>query len=68
MPYKSDKDRKDRLIAQRKYYYNHRKAILSRMKLKRDLNRKIEITREQGLLLDLYHTLKDYLQHENLID
>ena len=68
MPYKSDKDRKDRLIAQRKYYYNHRKAILSRMKLKRDINRPREITKEQSLLIDLYHTLKDYLLSKNLID
>ena len=67
MPYKSDKDRTDRLRNQKKYYYNHRNTILLKLKRKRLLKIESEPSAEQQLLLDLYYKLRDYLVNENLI-
>ena len=66
MPYRNDKNRQDRLKAQKKYYERNREAILKKRKLKRRRNRKL--TRGQQALLDLYHSLKEFLQLDGLID
>jgi hypothetical protein len=66
MPYRSDKNRQDRLKAQKKYYENNRDIILKKRKLKRKRNRKP--TKGEQVLLDLYNSLKDFLQMSQLID
>ena len=66
MPYRNDKNRQDRLKAQKIYYERNREVILKQRKLKRRKNRKL--TRGQQVLLDLYHSLKQYLQLDGLID
>jgi len=66
MPYRNDKNRQDRLKAQKRYYERNREVILKQRKLKRRKNRKL--TRGQQVLLDLYHSLKQYLQLDGLID
>jgi hypothetical protein len=66
MPYVNEKNRLDRLKAQKKYYEKNRELILVKLKNKRIRNRKL--TLEEGLLMDLYQSLKSYLQNANLID
>jgi len=66
MPYRNDKNRQDRLKAQKRYYERNREVILKQRKLKRRKHRKI--TRGQQVLLDLYNSLKEFLQMDGLID
>jgi hypothetical protein len=66
MPYVNEKNRLDRLKAQKKYYEKNRELILVKLKNKRIRNRKL--TLEEGLLMDLYQSLKSYLQNAKLID
>ena len=66
MPYVNEKNRLDRLKAQKKYSEKNRELILVKLKNKRIRNRKL--TLEEGLLMDLYQSLKSYLQNAKLID
>jgi len=66
MPYRNDKNIQDRLKAQKRYYERNREVILKQRKLKRRKHRKI--TRGQQVLLDLYNSLKEFLQMDGLID
>jgi hypothetical protein len=67
--YKSEKNRQDRLKAQMKYYYKHRARILAKLREKRGGNSEPPASEKvkTSTLIDLYKSLKGYLESENLI-
>lgn len=68
--YRNEKNRQDRLRAQRKYYYKHRERILAH---KRQLRREKEEssptrpTVVEKTLIEMYHHLGNYLRARNLL-
>lgn len=63
--YKSEKNRQDRIIAQKRYYDANKDKILLKMKTKRLKERKP--TEFEQKLLDTYISLQNYLRSINLI-
>lgn len=63
--YKSEKNRQDRIIAQKRYYDANKDKILLKLKTKR-LKERIPTEFEQKLL-DTYISLQNYLRSINLI-
>jgi hypothetical protein len=66
--YKSEKNRLDRLKAQSKYYYKNRDTILTRRKAKQGSGEPPASEKvNPSTLVELYRSLKTYLESERLI-